>query len=311
MKKVLDKKGQVDVALAIGSVIVPVAALIGALIFAFASIADTANAFKLASLISYDVSTIRGVAYSVPDDVAVYYTPPSQCDMGESEIVCDEGNLIISGVRYEVKTSELNSKEREETYGTETQLSMKIKTLPGVSAMGFRADADSNDYLMRGGADNIDMTDGLKIEKKNDGLFDTISTDSYIEGEDFLFEIVRQAYAACNSGDEQTLELFVPVSYGLVKKSNKITLIHLGRDDGLVEDAPMRSLYTVNLNELQDLTGCTYVFKGILEDKNAFAVAYNKPNGLRLNGEITYDDQSSRVTIEFDETSGGLEEWNI
>ncbi|HDQ59902.1 MAG TPA: hypothetical protein ENN30_01780 [Candidatus Woesearchaeota archaeon] len=85
MKKI-SKKSQVDVSLAIGAVIVPVAALIGALLFTFATVADLANYQQLAAVIAYDVVTLQDVAYSVPDSVRIFYTPPIQCKFADTMI---------------------------------------------------------------------------------------------------------------------------------------------------------------------------------------------------------------------------------
>ena len=78
-------KSQIDIATAIGSIIIPTAALFGALIFAFQLLGPLTDAARLAAVISHDVITLSDVAYSVPDNIIIYYKPPTMCQFIDVE----------------------------------------------------------------------------------------------------------------------------------------------------------------------------------------------------------------------------------
>jgi len=72
-------KSQVDVAITIGAIIIPMAAMFGSLVFAFVIIAEMGNAAQLAGVIMHDITSLIDVAYSVPDDIKINYKPPYLC----------------------------------------------------------------------------------------------------------------------------------------------------------------------------------------------------------------------------------------
>jgi len=76
-------KSQVDVALLIGSIVIPSAALLGALIFAFTLLGPLTDMAKLAAVISHDTITLADIAYSVPEDIEIHYKPPSLCKFAD------------------------------------------------------------------------------------------------------------------------------------------------------------------------------------------------------------------------------------
>ena len=77
--KKINKKGQIDIAIVIGSIIVPISAMIGALMFAWLLLSPTVDLCRIAETISYDVAVLSDVVYSVPDDITIIYKAPSVC----------------------------------------------------------------------------------------------------------------------------------------------------------------------------------------------------------------------------------------
>lgn len=79
LKKAMGSRAQVDIALTIGSIVVPIVVLLGALIFSWAMISTTTNAGRVAGIIAHDMTNLVDLAYSVPDDITLRYVPVSIC----------------------------------------------------------------------------------------------------------------------------------------------------------------------------------------------------------------------------------------
>jgi len=98
------KKSQIDISLTIGSIVIPVVVLLGALIFSWAMISATTNAGKMAGVLIYDMGSMVELAYSVPDDIKLNYKPVSMCyfasdkytGIGSDFISCFNGFMNLS-----------------------------------------------------------------------------------------------------------------------------------------------------------------------------------------------------------------------
>ncbi len=104
------KKAQVDIALTIGAIVIPAAALIGSLIFAFALLGPLTDAARLAAVIAHDTVTLADVAYSVPDNIKVYYQPPRMCQFVEpddSNVGCNAAIVSCEFMETEEKCQKL------------------------------------------------------------------------------------------------------------------------------------------------------------------------------------------------------------
>ncbi|MCD6576250.1 MAG: hypothetical protein J7K73_03760 [Nanoarchaeota archaeon] len=112
-------KSQVDVALLIGSIIIPSAALLGSLIFAFTLLGPLTDAARLAAVISHDAVTLVDVVYSVPGDIEVHYKPPSSCRFVDIKnpypctskpIICERMDYADCNTLYGCKWDSTNGK---------------------------------------------------------------------------------------------------------------------------------------------------------------------------------------------------------
>lgn len=105
------KKAQIDIALTIGAIVIPAAALIGSLIFAFALLGPLTDAARLAAVIAHDTVTLTDVAYSVPDDIKIYYKPPPMCqfiDTLNPNAGCNPSSINCGFVKTESNCSVLD-----------------------------------------------------------------------------------------------------------------------------------------------------------------------------------------------------------
>ncbi|MDD5051073.1 MAG: hypothetical protein PHH61_01905 [Candidatus Nanoarchaeia archaeon] len=96
-----NRKAQVDIALILGSIVVPVAVLLGALIFAWAMISPVTDAGRTAGLLTHDLATMTDIAYSASDSIRIIYAPASNCKMakdvqGANIISCFNGFMNVS-----------------------------------------------------------------------------------------------------------------------------------------------------------------------------------------------------------------------
>jgi hypothetical protein len=228
----LSRKSQVDVALTIGSIIVPLAAIFGALIFAWAMIGPLADAAKLAAVISYDVATLADIAYSVPDELTVWYTPPGVCEFINSTVagpknnmVCLGGFMNITSFYYKVDTKEtkVGNNAQNFVYKLESAIGVVLdpkyttdsagNAIPQPFIVSYPAFGDLKDYgaNFAGSTINLEVNDNVKITKKRSGLYDTISAIGDLK--DPLQMIVSNAFAACPTTNLTDMPVRVPPNY--------------------------------------------------------------------------------------------------
>ena len=99
-------KSQVDVALLIGSIVIPSAALLGALIFSFTLLGPLTDIAKVAAVISHDSITLVDIAYSVPGNLEIHYKPPSVCkfaDLYNPDAGCTSSPVTCSTITEKSK----------------------------------------------------------------------------------------------------------------------------------------------------------------------------------------------------------------
>jgi len=225
MKK-LSRKSQVDVALTIGSIIVPLGAIFGALIFAWAMIGPINDAAKLAAVISYDVATLSDVAYSVPDTITIWYTPPSQCTFAETKgtenfarigekgnnyLVCLNGFMNITGFNYktDIRDTHIAGETRSTIYSLESTIGVALdpavtvdsagKEIPQPFTVGYPAFGNMKDFgvLHAGSTIPLKVGDTVEIKKSRSGLYDTLYNK--VDLNDPLKTITVASFDACSS----------------------------------------------------------------------------------------------------------------
>jgi hypothetical protein len=283
MKK--DKRSQVDVALAIGSIIIPVAALFGALIFAFVMVSQYGDAAKIAAVISHDTVTLADVAYSVPDTIKIYYQPPkSYCSFSEPDkISCLNGFMNLSGV-FKFETTSLASKLKENCTDVPYSLEVSIPALlpPGtldkngipvqlpmiINYPGF-ANMKDPAILMGGSKSEIvlEVNNAIIVQKNRKSIFDTLDKD--IQDTDPLFMILQNMLDACNSQDKtktvSVMSYFIlPHNYNLnrTSESNVLSLTRFSQSPLNIysNDAKYTNWSVIEFFDISKLNGqnCTF-----------------------------------------------------
>ena len=231
-----NKKSQVDVAVTIGSIIIPVAVLFGALIFTWAMISYLSNAGKIASMVAYDVATMADVAYSVPDNIKIMYSPPPSCTITDGKVVCFKGfmnitnfimsdNLenteypIFSGGSAEKGTRAIpKSVEASMDIYFSEDTSKEIDIVSPINAV-FSAFATLRDHeLLSHTSVPLQITDAIILEKTRVGFHDTLWP--YAIEKDPLEIIVKESYARCKGSDSTGVGTWVPFRENMFLKAS-------------------------------------------------------------------------------------------
>lgn len=241
----ISKKAQVDVALTIGAIIIPVAVLFGALIFAWAMISPVTDAGRTAGLVMYDMGAMTDIVYSVPDSIRLVYSPPSMCSMekdiqGASIISCFSGfmnfssSINVHATTVAVEFPTLNDKGDVEKglrdipleahvnssiiFSKEILKSAKLEDKP--IDVEYSAFANLNDFDLihiSNYAETYLQTDkGIVFEKHRSGMEDTIVPESLaVYDKDPLAEIVSNSAAVCNTGSTITKDAYLKPGFYL------------------------------------------------------------------------------------------------
>jgi hypothetical protein len=294
------KKAQVDVALTIGSIIVPLAALFGALIFAWAMIGPIGDAGKLAAVIAHDVSVLSDVAYSVPDNIKIMYRPPTLCgfDYGatgkKSIISCLSGymNITTSMLKVGVEKTKIDGETTDFPFYLQSTLIAEIPEEDAAQlqnppfSVSYRSFANIKDKgLTMSGGILLEVDDAVIIQKQHFGLYDTlyVTTTSLAKGDtDFLYKIVATALDSCSSLSNVTTQTQIaPRFYSLTQSGNTLcvnrTLI-----DPLKPDNPrtvgQATVYCFDTLKLFYWDRCDFDFT----DRSMHFSNDDSPNGYRF-----------------------------
>lgn len=241
--KTLNKRAQVDVALTVGAIIIPLAALMGSLVFAWAMISPLTDACKLAGVISHDIATLVDISYAVPDNVEIYYQPPSQCEFYNStsaggkkgDLTCLNGYMNISGstIKYRVNSYRTSDLKAFAASGSgcvdmpasiEASLGMTLSpdssvimpTYPAfVELPAFTNLRDAGLISKSGGGAPLKIDNAISISKTREGGYDTLYPIGI--SNDFLYETVKVVYDSCFAQTTKKAEasIFTPHLYEL------------------------------------------------------------------------------------------------
>lgn len=287
MKKV-NRKSQVDVALTIGSIIVPIGAIFGALIFAWAMIGPINDAAKLAAVISYDVATLSDVAYSVPDDIRIRYIPPTECNLvdrtgsenfpqlGQDDYLnCLNGFMNITGFGYKIdvrKTETISHDKIDFMYSLESTIAVALdpskvvddegKPIDQPFIVSYPAFGNMKDLgiLNAGSRAPLKVDGGVIIEKRRPNLYDTLYS---VARPDPMQEIIEKSFSACNTeSDISNLFIVIPQNYYFNRLSaTELCLMkraYLPYPDSDVDPELTANHYTVYCFDFKEYGKCTF-----------------------------------------------------
>lgn len=204
------KKSQIDIALTVGSIVIPVVVLLGALMFAWAMISPVTNAGRTAGLVNYDVARMIDIAYSVPDDIKINYKPATMCQFASDLdknvktdfLVCFDGfmnisdfsvNLEAGDTQYPmpnytgnvVRGTAVNYPPSALLVNAKASFAPDVVDAASISSpvdLTYTAFADSRDAGMLlvknelGGIAKLDINKSIVIEKERTNFFDSIIT---------------------------------------------------------------------------------------------------------------------------------------
>lgn len=287
MKKPANKKAQIDVALTIGAIIVPLGAIFGALIFVWAMIGPLGDAGKLASVIAFDTATLADIAYSVPDDVKIHYVPPAQCSIipdgpSQHKITCMNGFMNVTNLQYKVTTHDTKFPDwmgigiiEDLPYSLEAEISVVVPSEnlldPNtgqprdpplrVSYPGFM---NWNDKSMAEGGNPMKITEkSVEISKKRFSTFDALSDINSNKGTplETLIHAAKEVCVANGSSDVNDLEVNLPPFYYLTFPTSSVAKACLNKKVFSADvartrppDDYSREIYCFELNSL----GCIF-----------------------------------------------------
>jgi hypothetical protein len=311
------KKSQVDVALTVGAIIIPVAALFGALVFAFVMLTQFSDAARLAASISFDTITLADVAYSVPDSIRIFYKPPALCEFKEDPstglrdtITCLNGFLNFTNpFRFrtvahstEVKTGCVDTPYVLETYfpavlppGTTTPGGQPIETPLFISYPGH-VNIKDQAVVIGGNEGTIDITldNAIIVNKFRKSLFDTLSAD-ISAADDPLKSIADSMLTACKTGVPSLSEtrvsstdIALPHNYAINRSGSNIILAKFNQNPlDILSDDPLfvswSELYRIDVSTLSNR--CSFGFDASFVNG---VVDHTKPKGnaLRVDTDI-------------------------
>jgi len=309
-----DRKSQVDVALAIGAIIIPVAALFGSLIFAFVMISQYGDAAKIAAVIAHDTVTLADVAYSVPDTITIYYQPPktycsftnSTSDEVKDKIYCLNGFLNFTGIfKFETTSykTKINNNYSLIPYslkvsipafldpGTEDILGNLVELPMYIDYSGY---ANLKDPAMtRAGSKSeiyFKVDDAIIVQKFRKSIFDTLdpTIDQTVSG-DPLVTIMLNMLTACQKPDKpkQEVSYFVlPHNYN-INRTITDNIIYLTRFHqsplNIASTDPKYTNWSVvnsfNVNKLNSLSGLNCTFNLNNTYFNSTTAKFTEPRG--------------------------------
>jgi hypothetical protein len=297
------RKSQVDVALTIGSIIIPVAALFGSLIFAFVMISQYTDAAKLTSVIAYDIATLADVAYATPDTIKIFYQPPSSCEFIASttdkkdRISCLNGFLNLSNFYYGVTTQESQIKGgcADVLYSLESSMMARLpdditatlngKPVPQPIKISYPAYANIKDQSMIGlgssGLLPITVNDAVIVQKIRTPIYDSLAAISILDEYDPLYSTIFNMLSACKTEINQTSSspITMPHNYNLNVSGTVIYLTRFHQSplniisDGL-DYTNGSTIYSVDTNKLNK--NCTFNLNTTF---NSITIDYTKTKG--------------------------------
>jgi hypothetical protein len=309
----IKRKSQVDVALTIGAIIIPVVALFGSLIFAFVMISQYADAGKLAAVISYDTITLTDIAYSVPDTIKIYYQPPSSCEFinttigGKKTILtCLNGFMNLSGpfsLRIVAHSAQIYGGCADVPFSVETYIPATIPAdrvvddqgtpitqpfyvaYPGYSNMKDQAVVMGGDS----GLINIDVNNAIIVQKIRKGTFDTLDPDSSIQN-DPLYLLISHTLTVCEKQINRTsLPIIIPHNYNLNVSGTVIYLTRFAQSPlNILSNSPNYTswsvIYSFDLKKLESGHNCTIILNSTF---NSSLIDFTKPKGNSFMVETT------------------------
>ena len=335
------KKGAVDVALMIGAIVIPTAALIGSLILAFSMIERLTDAMLVATVVAHDISALTAVAYSMPEDITIYHNPPFDC-----RYIYDEGygEWYLSCLSDEMNITLLHRRVFTKTSRTFRYVSDPVNYFAHTA---FRIDIPTEDIVVRnfpfstyatfkeGGILYYDIKEeGLEISKTRRGFQDSLSGETE---EDSFFEIIKIVHDVCRTkedGEEIVGTVRLPPPYYIcaelwgelkgelkldkfIFSPNKVTPPY--SRDGITpqkyvleEYGECVTLHKFNVNNFENLMGCkveinlfgTHVTPEYLECSSLRA-----NDVFRVGGYLEGDEKYSR---NFDIVRYGIQiEYNV
>ena len=305
------RKSQVDVALTIGSIIIPVAALFGALVFAFVMINSLADAAKVAAVIAYDTATLADIAYSVPDQIKIYYQPPSVCEFvnttpggPKNMISCLNGFMNLTGP-FQFRTVAYSTQIKEGCtympYSLDSYIRANLpkdivkddegRDVPQPYIVPYPAYANIKDLavIMRGndGRIDIDVNGSIVVQKSRQSIYDSLLPMASYE-KDPLYQIVLNMMGACtNEANRTSFQIFMPHNYNInVSTDQKTINLTRFRQSPLniistgVDYTGWSTLYSVNLPKLNKF--CSFTLNSTFADG---IIEYNHSKGNSVYAE--------------------------
>lgn len=223
------KKGAVDIAIMIGAIVIPTAALIGSLILAFSMIERLTDAMLVATVVAHDIAALSAVAYSMPEDVTLFHNPPFDCrymydyDNHYWYLTCLSDQMNISNIHRGIFTKGTRTFRHANdpvNYYAQTNFRIDIPVV-GIVVRNFPYSTyttlKENTIIYEFDED----LERLKIEKERTTFQDMLITSGvYDEYTEPVLEIVRDIHRACSTAEDiETKTLRLPPTYYICNPS--------------------------------------------------------------------------------------------
>ena len=221
------KKGAVDIAIMIGAIVIPVAALIGALILSFSMIERLTQGVIVAHVIAYDISALAAVAYSVPEDISIRYNPAFDCENVFIDDVTQQQEFYLSCLNDEMQIRKIrivHGSESTRTFRHPRDTNLKYFNLITFEInipdeRPIPAELHAHGSLKE--TSPIHFSDEeIIIEKTRGSFFDTL--DRFANTKNPLFEIVDLVNSVCNNEYEGIGSFQSPPSYYICHEGSTI-----------------------------------------------------------------------------------------
>ncbi len=297
------KKGAVDIAIMIGAIVIPTAALLGSLILTFGMIEGLTDGVVIATVFAHDIAALSSVAYSVPEDVTIFYNPPFDCRYigNEPPLLCMDDKMAMSSpalISHDKFTRTFRHPKEEFKYFDYARIMVEIPDFR--IPFEFSSYASLNEPSSRIPMSSVE-NNRLKISKTRSTMYNSLA----VSHDDPLFELVRAVrygcegrilsgiislqpqYYLCNEGNTLHLKkhIYLPhevtPTYARDDEGHSPRSFVLNKDEGgygddiTIESFDMRRFNDVSDCSVQinvDGTGCKSLNCGEIENIDVYRV---------------------------------------
>lgn len=311
-----------EVPILIGNLIIPIVALLGALMLAWGMLADVLDLCRIVGEISYDVGNLYEVAHSLPGDVIVRYSGPSECKIESGVINCSFFTVDMIGKTSNVKSTYI--------YTTPTWFSLSnfftsfarvTVSDDYVGSTGFKS---RTFYVYRGIDEPVPSSRKelfsigdavvIKKEEREDPLsliyntaLELKNTCEKLPCETKVFFVIGPDEILKNESDDLCLYRKVKLTFGDLSTINETTNTLYIYDGEEIMEVDLTEFQNVSCKphyEDRSYTICTFEFKDSSEDYNVHAAWYFKKedclNFSELIDDIKFDSCEVNGTKEVD-----------